>query len=493
MKLKYNLYLLVFILFFTACEDKVSNENATDITKKFDGQSITIITPNLGDKKISGPIIEEAEKFEEKTGAVVRVLTPSWTDTIAKTKQSLTDEKINFDIYVIISSWGGSLLGDKYIEAVPKWVKEKIDWEDVLPIYKNNILSWDGVDYSLPYDGDCISLYYRKDIFENKTIKEKFYKKYGYELKAPTTWTQYKTIAEFFTGWDWDNDGKIEYGIAGSRLKGYGTMLQFFARAAAYTKYPNDKAFYFDTKNMKPKIDNEGFIKALEEYIEVIEYGPKEMVKFSPGNVRQSFIQGDVAMVIDWANTGTMSANEENSVVNGKVGYASLPGSENVYNSKSSKWENIYNKPSSVSGNWTILVSKDSKYKELAFEFASHMASKELTSKLITVGYSGVNPSRYSHFEYSTQWQNSGFGEESAKEYLDLLKKELENDNVVMDIRIPGADKYYEAIGKYINKAIKKELSVKEALTKSALEWEKITDSLGRQKQLKLYIESINE
>jgi len=489
--IKKTISLVSLALILVGCENKSSEDKITT-AKPYENQSITIITPNLGGK-ISDPIIDEAKKFESKTGATIRVLTPSWSDTIEKTKQSLNDDKINFDIYVIISSWGGSLLGQDHIEPIPQWVKDKIDWDDVLPIYKDSILSWNNVNYSLPYDGDCISLYYRKDIFENKTNQENFKKQYGYELQAPKTWDQYKDIAKFFNGWDWDNDGKIEYGIAGSRLKGYGTMLHFFTRAATYVKHPNDKAYYFDTDTMKPRINNPGFVKALEDYIEIMKYAPKEIKKFSPGNVRNSFIQGEVAMVIDWANTGTMAVTEKSSVVKDKVGYASLPDSNIVYNSKTAKWDNIYNSPSSVSGNWTILVNKNSKNKKLAFDFASHMASKEITTKLISQGWTGVNPSRSSHFENIDNLVQSGFSKNSAKEYLDVLQNELKNKNIVMDLRIPGSDRYYSALSKYIDKTINENLSVKEALDIAAKEWDKITDSLGREQQTKLYKESINE
>jgi len=484
-------YTLLFFIIFTGCQDKKSAD--VDNSKPYLGQTITIITPNLG-KKISGPIITEAKKFEKKTGATIRIVTPSWNDTITKTKESFNDDKINYDIFVIISSWAGSLFSHHTIAPIPQHIKEKIDWEDVLPIYKNNILSWATKEYSFPYDGDCVNLYYRKDLFENKTYQHKFQAQFGYELKAPKTWSQYKDIAMFFNGWDWNNDGKIEYGIAGSRLKGYGTMLLFFTKAAAYAKHPTDKAFYFDSDTMKPRINNPGFVKALTEYIDLMQYAPKQIINFSPGDVRQSFIGSEVAMVVDWANTGTMAQNSKESKVKDKVGYAQLPGSNEVYNPKTKVWDKLYNHPSSISGNWTLLVNKSSKNKELAFEFAAHMSSKEVTSKLVTIGDSGVNPSRYSHFENNFDlWDKNGFSKESAKNYLQTISLALSNKNVMTDLRIPGANKYYSVISTYIDKAIKKELTPQEALDEVAKKWDEISDNLGRDRQIKFYKESINE
>ena len=85
-------------------------------------------------------------------------------------------------------------------------------------------------------------------------------------------------------------------------------MLEFFARAGAYAKHPNEKTFYFDM-NMNANINNPAFVKTLEEYINVMEYAPPQIINFSPVEVRQSFIGGEVVMAIDWADTGAMAQN----------------------------------------------------------------------------------------------------------------------------------------------------------------------------------------
>lgn len=478
----------LLIIFLTSCDNKDVTSN-----KKFNNKTITILTPNF-DKAITGPIKDEVKVFEEKTGAKVRIVFPDWDDMIPKIKESLSDDKINYDLFVIFSSWAGSILSNNHALEISKEIQDKIDWNDILPIYKKHVLSWDHKYYFFPYDGDCISLYYRKDIFENEDYKKKFKKEYGYELNVPKTWLQYEDIAKFFNGWDWDNDGKIEYGIAESRKKGYGTMLQFFARAGAYAKHPNEKTFYFDM-NMNPNINNPAFIKTLEEYINIMEYAPPQIINFSPVEVRQSFIGGEVAMAIDWADTGAMAQNSKESMVKDEVAYANLPGASNVYNINKKKWENIYNAPSSISGNWVIVVNKDSKNKELALEFASYMTSKKMTGKYIPKGWSGINPSRYSHLEIDnlTMWEENSFSKESAKEYLKTISEILSNKNVVNDIRIPGADLYYDSFDKYLNKAIKKDITEKEALDLIAQEWNRITNKLGLEKQIELYKESLNE
>ncbi|RXJ93535.1 ABC transporter substrate-binding protein [Malaciobacter molluscorum] len=483
-----KIFFLIFItIFFNSC----NNENSTDKTKE---QIITVLVPHLGGL-ISDPVKIEAKKIQKNKDVIIRVVTPSWDDTVSEIKESLTDPNINYDVFFLFSSWAGSILSNNSALEIPKWAKDKIHWDDVLPIYKKYIYSWNNKCYFLPYDGDNVIIYYRKDILENKEYQKKFKQIYHYDLKVPNTWQEYTNIAQFFNGWDWDNDGKIEHGLIGSRISNYGTMLLFFARAAAYAKYPEDNAFYFDINTMKPRINNPAFVKALKEYVNIMQYAPKEIINYSPFEVRQSFIAGDVALAIDWGDIGIMANNAKESVIKNKIGYAVLPGSNSVYNSKKQKWEKRFNKVTALTGNWIIVVNKNSKNKKLALDFATHMSSKELTQKLISKGWSGVNPSRVSHF-YPTsyeEWNKSGFSKDEAIKYLKTIEKSLSNKNIITDIRIPGAELYYDALNIYLHKAIIKELSAQQALDIVYKQWEQITNNLGREKQIKLYKESINE
>ena len=49
---------------------------------------------------------------------------------------------------------------------------------------------------------------------ENPEYQAKFKAKYGYDLAPPKAWKEVRDTAEFFNGWDWDGDGRKEYGAA---------------------------------------------------------------------------------------------------------------------------------------------------------------------------------------------------------------------------------------------------------------------------------------
>ncbi|WP_320034449.1 extracellular solute-binding protein [Halarcobacter sp.] len=477
------IFFILLSLLLLSCKDK--NNYIYD--------EITILTPNF-EKQITGPIKEEALFYEENHNLYINIVAPSWEDMPNKISESLKDENINYDVFVLFSSWAGSLLSQNNAAEISKEIKEKLEWEDILPIYKKNIMKWDNKYYFLPYDGDCIILYYRKDLFENPKYKKLFKEKYNYELNPPKTWKEYRDIAEFFNGWDWDNDGKIEYGFAESRIKGYGTTFQFLTKAAAKTKYPKNNYYYFD-EDMNPLINSEGFVKSLEEFIDIMQFAPPNIKNYSPAEVRMSFITGQVAMALDWADIGTMANNAEESIVKNKVGYRELPGSNQIFNNHTKKWEYFYNAPSSINGNWVIVVNKNSKNLDKAFDFASHMTSKSITTKYVTIGESGINPSRFSHLDTNNlqNWTKDGFSQNDAKRYLETISNALSNENVLSDLKIPESSKYYKVMEKYLNLVIEKNISPKKGLDMIAQEWEEITNIYGVEKQKSFYKEAINE
>lgn len=487
-----SIFFAIFILIqliLTGCEDPSSVEV---IEKPFAGEYIMVIAPKLRAGLISGPIIDEAQVFGEQSGANIRVVTPGWNETIEQIQKSFSDPKLHYDVFVITTSWSGPLFAESVIAEIPDWVKEEIDFEDILPIYVEDALSWNGKIHALPYDGDTVTLYYRKDLFENPEYKRQFHNQYGYTLLPPKTWDEFHDIANFFNDWDWNEDGRNEYGMVGSRMKNSSAMLIFLTRAAAFAKHPNDRAYHFDPDTMKPRINNPAFIKALQEYVDSLKYGPPGMVNFTGSEVRRAFIEGRAAMAIDWANIGIDAASSPISNIKGKVGYAVLPGSTRVFNAMTLKWEERLNQPASMVGNYLFLINKNSKHLKLAMAFTAHMTSKEMTGKLTTTAGTGVNPSRKSHLNLPEAWTSHGMSAESAKAYLDTLKLALMNNNYIFDIRIPGSSEYYKALDLAIYDALNGQLTPKQALDRVASEWNSITDKHGREKQITLYKDSLS-
>ena len=72
-------------------------------------------------------------------------------------------------------------------------------------------------------------------------------------------------------------------------------------------------------------------------------------------------------------------------------------------------------------------------------------------------------------------------------EYLDAIGNIIGNANNVVDLRIPGAAEYFDALDTQLAQAVAGQISSKAALDAVAQQWDQITNRLGRDQQLKLY------
>ena len=360
-------------------------------------------------------------------------------------------------------------------------------WEDIHPVYRERLMSWNGEIKSATMDGDMHMLNYRADLFEDAKNKEEFKAKYGYDLAAPTTWKQYLDIAEFFNG-----AHGSKFGTAEAYKRGGQQFWYFFSHAASYTNNPNYPAsMFFDPETMDAQINNPGWVRALEEYKKALDYNPPGALNNGSGDVRPLYAGGSVAMNIDWADSGVLGATEGS--IKGNVRTAVLPGSTEIWNAKTKAWDK-FDKPVAspflAFGGWQLAVPADSKNQKAAWDFVALTVSPEVSGKAIVTANSGVNPYRLSHYENTKNWETI-FTPEEAASYLGAQRASLDSPNVALDLRLPGFNDYTEALEIELSKALAGEEAPQAALDNIAAAWNKITDDLGRDKQLAAYRSSM--
>ena len=212
-------------------------------------------------------------------------------------------------------------------------------------------------------------------------------------------------------------------------------------------------------------------------------------MNFSFGEVNAAFAGGQVAQSIGWGDTGVIAADPKQSKVNGNVGSAVLPSANEVWNHKTGKWDKydqILNTPFMAFGGWQAAVPKTSGKQAAAWDFISFLSSPEVSGKATVTGGTGVNPYRISHTTNKKRWA-SIFTERESNEYLSAQMNSVTADNVALDMRLPGYFSYTEILEIELSKALAGDVTPKEALETVAKEWDELTDSLGRDKQLAAY------
>lgn len=457
--------------------------------KRFGG--VEIVVGVMAAPAVGNPAKAHAKCWESATGGKVKIVEFPYDELFDQFKSALTSDKPSFDVIFYASQWGGDFF--PYLAEMPSELASGESFDDILPIYLDRLMKWDGKTVSITIDGDLYNGYYRKDLFEDPVNQSEFKSRFSRELAPPDTWEEYRQIAQFFNGRKTAN-GQIVSGATEPFAPGTQQFWDVFSRAAAFTNSPDlPGAQFFDPDTMKAQINNEGWKRAVQDYVDIFHYCPQGSEHFGILDTREVFISGKAAMTLDWGDTGPLAADPKRSCVVDKVGYFVLPGTDTVWNYKKHTWEKQerpHKVPFLAFGGWVGGVPKNSRHKEAAWDFIVWFGNPENSLHDVVTSDTGINPYRYSHFMNIDAWTNL-LSRQSASEYLDVIRVSLESRNIALDLRIPGFNEYTTAFEKQLFRAVKGEASVQEAMDEAAVEWEAITDRMGREKQRTLYRSSM--
>lgn len=415
-----------------------------------------------------------------------------------KIMQSVATGTYLADIYQFESNARADVIGAKAILEVPEEVQAAVKIDDVLPgILKT--LTWEGKIYALPYDGDIHYYSFRKDLFGDPAVNDKFKAKYGYALSPENgaeTWEQWRNIAEFFTGWDWNQDGKTDtdFGVACMNKRGDTAWWGFHSRATAYGKHPEDPGYFMDTETGEARVNSPAFVRALTEWVEeCTKWAPPGGTGFGYGDSLNAINGGRAVQTYNW-DAVSSAASDAASVIKGKQGYNILPGSNEVYNSKTGGWDTFKDAshaPYQAFGGWVIAVSSqtDAKVMDNVWALVTHLTNTESGLWFVT-NPTGCSPYRLTQLQNVDEFANGALklGEEVAKDYLDAAKRTLEHPNAVVDFAMPGWTQYRDALELGVSKAMAGEADPQAALDEVKATFDEISDRMGGlKKQAEIY------
>ncbi len=364
-------------------------------------------------------------------------------------------------------------------------MKEGADWQDIAPVYREQLMVWKGKVLSQTMDGDAHTYSYRIDLFENADNKKAFKEKYGYDLAPAKTWKEYLDIAEFF-----NQPTNNLWGTAEAFRRGGQQFWFLFSHVAGYASHPdNPGAMFFDPDTMDAQVNNPAWVRGLEEYIRASKLAPPNALNFSFGEVNAAFAGGQVAESIGWGDTGVIAADKKQSKVAGNVGSAPLPGGDEVWNYKTKKWDkldSVLQTSFMAFGGWQAAVPASSSHQEAAWDFVKYVTSPDVSGEATVTGGTGVNPYRISHTTDLKRWSTI-FTDREAKEYLGAQKYAVTAPNIALDMRLPGYFSYTEILEIELSKALAGEVTPQQALDSVAEQWNALTDEFGRDKQLSAY------
>ena len=451
----------------------------------FSGVNLTIGVQNAD--AIGGPAEAHAATWEKRTGGTAEVVKSDFSRLFLDYMAALTADEPVYDVLLFPSAWAADFY--PYLAQMPDDLRESDTFDDIHPSYRERLMTWDEEWIAATVDGDLFSGYYRKDLFGDPLNRAAFRTRYGYELFPPDTWSQYRDIAEFFNGRTL-RDGSFLYGTAEAFARGGQQFWTLFSRASAYTNHPeNPGAQFFDPDTMRAQINNPGWLRAVQEYKEILAFCPPDALQFGIVEARNAFLDGRTAMVLDWGDTAQIAADPRRSKIAGKVGYFVLPGTEQVWDSRLWKWDDmgsIHKAPFLAFGGWIAGVPKNSRNQQAAWDYIMWFSSPENSLRDVVTSGTGINPYRFTHFTSIDAWTQA-LSMSAASEYLGVVRASLDSPHVAMDLRIPGFYRYTEALEDELSRILRGESPTDVAVDRIASAWESITDDLGREQQLAVY------
>ena len=345
---KVLLVIVVFCLLMTATLLVAAEQ-------KYAGVTIRVIAeqqnPTLAMQK-------QIPKFEEITGIKVELEIGPMDNVVGKEILALESGTGAYDIISIPYQFLGQLVENGYLQPLDPFLNRKdlkledFDKSDLISGMVSASGEWKGVSYGIPSNSCIMIMFYRKDIFENPEEKAAFKAKYGYELKVPVNWIQYRDLAEFFTRKPGDN-------LMGETLKHsfYGTSIAGKRHDAMTCEWLNYAWSFgggiFDEKG-NLVINNPKNVEALEYFKDLAKFSPPGVSNNTWDELTTQMQQGIVAMEIQWNDCAPSIEDPETSKVVGKVGYALIPKRE---------------VPVAHFGAWTYFIPVDAPNAEAAWLF----------------------------------------------------------------------------------------------------------------------------
>jgi len=346
--------------------------------------------------------------------------------------------------------------------------------EDLLSeLWFRETCTYRGEIYGLPFHFISMYLWYRYDWFEHPDEKAAFEEEYGYELPSPpVTWQEYLDTAEFFTRKAGDTlAGEVldqdVYGHAWGAARhvtswyDYINVLYSFGGREIYL--PDNRGDSYGPIG----INSDEAVEAMEYIIKTLPYAPPGTLTYTWDEKQAASQTGLVAMAIQWDDATFAVEDPAQSEVSGKIAYSGVPiGEEKIIQ---------------IEG-WDYLIPTSSKKPELAWLFVQWAMGKEVQiAQMKKGGESALRPTYEDEEVASIPYAPTGVYVKTGGEWVLSVREEGDptgtgdtSVTLVSKPTFPEEEVITEAMVLGVNRALREEVSAKEALDDVAAEFERI-------------------
>lgn len=313
-------------------------------------------------------ITQLLKNFEDRTG--VR------TDVVLKPHSTLYEAIVkncqapdSYDVYMYDIPWlpllaAGGILKDLSAEL------GNIGTGAFLPGSMEDFSRYGNGYYGIPLMYAPQMLYYRKNLFQDPSLCAKYEKLYNAPLKPPRTFTEYNTVAKFFTA---ETDA-IPYGIS---------IPAAYPECLAPELYTRLKAYGSDVIDRRGNvvINNPNALKAYVNLLRATKYAKPDYMHASDVSIVDDFLRGETAMLITYPGflTDVSDLRKNNRI--GSIGCSHIPGR------------------SPLLGGWGLGISSRSRNFHEAFAFLKWACTEQMANYFSMLGCYSAVTSTYTNDE----------------------------------------------------------------------------------------------
>lgn len=307
--------------------------------------------------------------------------------------------------------------------------------------------------YGYQTDGDVYVMFYRKSWLEDPAERKAYADKFGEPLRIAQSWDELdRQMAHFHR----PDEGR--YGGALFRNSTY-LVWEWWIRAHANGVWPVDERF-------QPAFQSEGAVAALEALVAASDHlYPDSKANGLTDNWR-SFAEGDIFCNIGWGGSQKYF-NAATSKIRGDLVFGPTPGGGAGGRLKALPYFNW---------GWNYTVSSTAPNRELAYLFCRFAVTGGVSIDAIRHSDGFFDPFRPEHY------QNEQILDAYGAPFLAAHKQSMTDS--IPDFYVRGKGEYFNALTENIERALRGGISAKEAMELCAIQWNQITDRLGRDAQI---------
>jgi multiple sugar transport system substrate-binding protein len=232
----------------------------------------------------------------------------------------------------------------------------------------------DGYILGLPYHDGPECLIYRKDLFESAKEQQAYNARFGRPLSVPKTWSDFEQISRFFHRPDEGLYGSVFAGFPDGHNTVYDFLIQLWTRGGELVDGARNICF-----------ETEAAAEGLAFYRQLLQSGSATHPNSSQMDSVKSglaFVNGEVAMMVNWFGFAAMAETFEQSRVKGCVDIADVPCTET-------------GSPVSLNVYWILSIAAGSRHPEVAYNFLRHCATAPMDKLLTLEGGTGCRKSTW--------------------------------------------------------------------------------------------------